>query len=250
MPIKLLLFDVDGVLTEGEARKLDLDLFKMLARLNERSRQDSSFPAATLCTGRPAPYVEVLLQAIDGYLPAIFENGAGLYVPETYSFLPHPNLDGNDPAADGPIVPVRRRLADTLVRRGVAYFQPGKEHTLSLFATDPGQTKRLHEESDAALGELRQTVDYLYSPSCLNILPRGMHKGKGVEFLADYSGYALDDMLGVGDSDVDIPFLRAIGYSAAPSNANERVKEVAQYVSPYPAANGVRDILTHFGISG
>ncbi len=250
MPINLLLFDVDGVLTEGEARKLDLDLFKMLARLNRRAREDPSVPAATLCTGRPAPYVEVLLQAIDGHLPAIFENGAGLYVPETYRFLPHPSLDGDDPAADGPIVPVRRRLAGTLVRRGVAYFQPGKEHTLSLFATDAGQTATLHEEADAALGELRQTVDYLYSPSCLNILPRGMHKGKGVEFLSEYRGYALEDMLGVGDSDVDIAFLQAVGYSAAPSNANERVKEVVQYVSPHPAADGVRDILTYFGISG
>lgn len=249
MPINLLLFDVDGVLTEGEARKLDLDLFKTLARLNQRARQDPSLPAATLCTGRPAPYVEVLLQAMDGHLPAIFENGAGLYVPQTYRFLPHPTLDGNNPAADGPIAPVRRRLADTLVRRGVAYFQPGKEHTLALFATDPSQTTSLHEEANAALGDLRQTVDYLYSPSCLNILPRGMHKGKGVEFLAEYTGYDLDEMLGVGDSDVDVPFLRLVGYSAAPCNANDAVKQAAQYVSPQRAADGVRDILNHFGIS-
>lgn len=249
MPIKLLLFDVDGVLTDGEARKLDLPLFEMLALMNGRARQDPTLPAVTLCTGRPAPYVEVLLQAMDGHLPAIFENGAGLYVPQGYRFLPHPDLDGDTDAA-GPIDPVRRRLAESLVRRGVAYFQPGKEHTLSLFASDPARTTTLHEEADAVLGDLRQTVDYLYSPSCLNILPRGMHKGRGVEFLAQYSGFALEEMLGVGDSDVDVPFLRLVGYSAAPCNANDAVKEVAQYVSAQRAADGVRDILNHFGIAG
>jgi hypothetical protein len=145
---------------------------------------------------------------------------------------------------------VRRRLAETVVRRGAAYFQPGKEYTLSLFATDPSRTATLHEEADAALGELRPTVDYLYSPSCLNILPRGMHKGKGIEFLASYTGYQLKEMLGVGDSDVDVPFLEAVGHSAAPDNGNEAVKQVAQYVSSQRASDGVRDILTHFGISG
>lgn len=250
MNIRLLVFDIDGVLTEGEARRLDLPLFEMLARLNRRARQDPSLPAATLCTGRPAPYVEVLLQAMDGHVPAVFENGAGLYVPQSYRFLPHPSLNADDPASEGPIVAVRRRLAETVVRRGAAYFQPGKEYTLSLFATDPSRTATLHEEADAALGELRPTVDYLYSPSCLNILPRGMHKGKGIEFLASYTGYQLKEMLGVGDSDVDVPFLEAVGHSAAPDNGNEAVKQVAHYVSSQRASDGVRDILTHFGISG
>ena len=245
MTIRLLVFDVDGVLTEGEARRLDLPLFEMLGEMNRRARQDPTLPAATLCTGRPAPYVEVLLQAMDGHVPAVFENGAGLYVPQTYRFLPHPALNG-----DSPLAAVRQRLAETVVRRGVAYFQPGKEYSLSLFATDPGYTDSLHEESDAVLGDLRDTVDYLYSPSCLNVLPRGMHKGKGIEFLESYTGYSATEMLGVGDSDVDVEFLRAVGASAAPDNANEAVKRVVQYVSPQRAADGVRDILNHFAISG
>lgn len=245
MTIRLLVFDVDGVLTEGEARRLDLELFKMLGHMNRRARRDPSFPAATLCTGRPAPYVEVLLQAMDGHLPAVFENGAGLYVPQSYRFLPHPSLNDGDPIAD-----VRRRLYETVVRNGVAYFQPGKEYSLSLFATDPQLTGALHKEADAALGPLRETVDYLYSPSCLNVLPRGMHKGKGIEFLATVSSYGVEEMLGVGDSDVDVPFLGQVGVSAAPVNANEAVKRVVHYVSPQRAADGVRDILSHFGIAG
>jgi hypothetical protein len=56
-------------------------------------------------------------------------------------------------------------------------------------------------------------------------------------------------VLGVGDSDVDLPFLALAGYSAAPANANPAVKEIVQYVAPRPTADGVRDILAYFGLN-
>ena len=128
-PIRLIVFDIDGVLTNGEAEPLDLDLFAPLAEMNRVACLDSSKPAVTVCTGRPAPYVEAILQAIDGHIPAVFENGAGLYVPETYQFLPHPRV------GDGALMRlIRQRLIETLLEKKQAYFQPGKEFTLTLFS--------------------------------------------------------------------------------------------------------------------
>lgn len=49
-------------------------------------------PAVTLCSGRPPPYIEVLLQGIEGHLPAVYENGAGLYNPIGYQLTPHPDM--------------------------------------------------------------------------------------------------------------------------------------------------------------
>lgn len=242
-PIDLIVFDIDGVLTEGEAQVLDLPLLDVLAAMNRMARQQPGHTAVTLCTGRPAPYVELMLQAIDGHLPAIFENGAGLYVPDGYRFLAHPEVVSHSMGV------VRQRLAETLVASGFAYFQPGKEFTLTLFATDPADMLKLDEQVADALGTLCQAVDLVYSSSCLNILPRGMHKGRGIEFLAAETGVPPACMLGVGDSDVDLPFLAAVGRSAAPSNANDAVKACVQYVSPYRTADGVRDILQHFHVA-
>ena len=241
--IRLIVLDIDGVMTGGETHALDLSLLQSLAELNRIARTNNNQPAVTICSGRPAPYVEALLQGMDGHVPAVFENGAGLYVPNGYQFLPHPDILENSH-----ILAVRQRLGETVVREGLAYFQPGKDYSLSLFAYQPADTPQLKGWVEAALGSLTLTVDLVYSVSCLNILLKGSNKAKGVEFLAASTGIQLDEMLGVGDSEVDLEFLTGVGYSAAPENAVKSVKDVVDYVSPFQTSAGVRDILTHFGI--
>ena len=243
-PIQLIVFDIDGVLTEGETKPLDLELLADLARLNRESRHNPIFPAVTLCSGRPAQYVELMLQAIDGHLPGVFENGAGLYVPETYRFLPNPALSNNGKM----IHIIRQRLEETIIKSGEAYIQPGKEYSLTLFSSDPRRTSKLYDLVVAALGDLMREVKLVYSTSCLNILPRQIDKGEGIRFLSEWTGYALSGMLGVGDSDVDQEFLSVVGYSAAPANSHPEIKAIVQYVSPFRTGQGVRDILAHFNI--
>jgi HAD superfamily hydrolase (TIGR01484 family) len=242
--LRLLLFDVDGVLTAGEAQPLDLALLGDLAALNRRARADPSLPAVTLCTGRPAPYVEVMLQVIDGHLPAIFENGCGLYVPSEYRFLPHPAL------AEGgrTFAAVRERLRRALVETGRVFFQPGKEYSLSLFPLNGVTVDDLRPLAVAALGPDAQAVSLVYSVSCLNVIPSGLDKGSGLQFLCRQAGYQPEEVLAVGDSDVDLPLLAQAGYAAAPANASAGVQQLASYVSPFPTMAGVRDILRHFDV--
>lgn len=243
-PIRLLVFDIDGVLTRSEGKAFDLPLLERLAEMNHTAHADPSCPAVTLCTGRPAAYVEAVLRAIDGHLPAVFENGAALYLPDGYRFLPHPAL-GNQSSFEA----VRQRLEDELVRTGQAVLQPGKDYSLSYVVSAPSETDLLYKQAATALGPLNESVDLVCSASCLNVLPRGMNKGKGIEFLASQTDYGPGEMLGVGDSDVDLPFLARVGHSASPANANPDVKRLVQYVAPRLAADGVRDILDHFGLT-
>lgn len=243
-PISLIVLDIDGVVSDGEASPLDLGFLSQLASFNAARPNRESLPAVTLCTGRPAPYVEVMLQAIGGRLPGVFENGAGLYLPEGYQFLAHPSLAENDVEMSE----VRQRLEAELVMTGKAFIQPGKIHTLTLFAQPPIRTDQLQELTTRALGTLAERVQLVYSTSCLNILPRGVDKGKGIEFLADQTGIDPENMLGVGDSDVDLPFLSLVGHSAAPANAVAKVKSVVEFVSRYPTSQGVLDILRQFEV--
>ena len=90
--MKLIVLDIDGVLSPGEAHTFDLGLLARLSDLNRRARQGEAVPAVTLNTGRPSPYVEAVMQAIDGWQPALYESGAGLYFPQSYQFQAAPGL--------------------------------------------------------------------------------------------------------------------------------------------------------------
>jgi hydroxymethylpyrimidine pyrophosphatase-like HAD family hydrolase len=69
-----------------------------------------------------------------------------------------------------------------------------------------------------------------------------------LRFLCEQSGYVPEEVLGVGDSDVDLPFLELTGHSAAPANAFDSVKRIVEYIAPRRTSQGVRDILQHFGL--
>ncbi|NIO68246.1 MAG: hypothetical protein GTN71_04125, partial [Anaerolineae bacterium] len=88
--VRLVVVDVDGCLTPGEARPWNFEALSYVAQLNREARHNPQVPAVTLCTGRQEPYVEVLMQAIDAHLPAIYENGGGLYFPQEYRFAENP----------------------------------------------------------------------------------------------------------------------------------------------------------------
>ncbi len=53
----------------------------------------------------------------------------------------------------------------------------------------------------------------------------------------------LANVAGIGDSIGDVPFLRIVGFSAAPANASETVKSVVDYCSPWVDGRGVVDVI-------
>jgi hydroxymethylpyrimidine pyrophosphatase-like HAD family hydrolase len=244
--IRLMVADVDGVLSLGEAAPFDFAVLQRLAEVNDRARHAPQYPAVTLCTGRPAPYVEVLMQAIHGFYPAIYEHGAGLYLPEPYGFKAHPALT---PAMQAQLMELHGMLHDAFVATDLAYFQPGKSASLSLFART-GVT--LHAVACTADRLARQWGDAFRveaGATCVNVMVRGLDKAEGVRWLARETGIPLHAMAGVGDATGDMPFMQLVGWSAAPANAQAAVKQMAHYTSPYEDGRGLMDILTKIPLS-
>lgn len=243
--MKLIVLDCDGVLSKGEAQPFDGRLLGRLAALNRQARQDASLPAVTLNTGRPSPYVEAVMQAIDGWRPAVYESGAGLYFPETYHFQTTPILT---PARRDALQEVVNRVDQRLVQSGRAYWQPGKTVCHTLFAHPPLTIADFMPEVEAIAAEISDQFVVTPAALALNIHPAGIDKGTGLRWLAQITGINPADMGGVGDSAADIDFLRLVGYPAAPANATGAVKAVACYVSTRPDAAGLHDILDHWSI--
>jgi hydroxymethylpyrimidine pyrophosphatase-like HAD family hydrolase len=234
--IRLVLADVDGCLTAGEGRPIDLAILSSIAATNAASREDGAVPAVALCTGRPAPYVEVLVQEIAAYRPSLFENGAGLVEMNPYRFRSHPRIDS---------AVVRRfrsamdRLDEVLVDTGRATWQPGKSYTATLYPVD-GDVHALWLETRALLDD-GYYVDA--GVECINLMPAGIDKGAGVDWLAAEIGLQLGEIAGVGDADSDLVFLDRVGFSAAPANATPGVRGRVDYVASRPSGEGLLEVI-------
>lgn len=235
-PVRLVLADVDGCLTDGEGRPIDLDVLADVARLNERSRTDPAVPAISLCTGRPAPYVEVLVQEIRAYRPSIFENGCGLLLMEPYGFRAHPSIDAAVMAASRHGLDA---LDAALVATGRATWQPGKTYSGTLYPVD-GDVHRLWTAARELLDE-RFYVDE--GVECINVMPAGIDKGAGVDWLCSVAGLTPAELAGVGDADSDLVFLGRVGFAAAPANSTVGVRAAVDYVSPLPTGRGLLDVV-------
>jgi hydroxymethylpyrimidine pyrophosphatase-like HAD family hydrolase len=238
--LQLIVLDVDGVLSPGEAAPLDFAVLQRLAGYNDRARHDVTCPAITLCTGRPAPYVEVLMQAIHGFSPAVYEHGAGLFIPEPYGFKWHPALT---PATQAQLMQLHVALHQALVATGVAYLQPGKSASLSIFSHAGISLQELARQAGRLAREFGNTFRVEVGATCVNIMVRGLDKAAGVRWLARETNIPLRHMAGVGDARGDLKFMRLLGWSAAPANAQASVKQAVHYTSPYENGQGLVDIL-------
>ena len=239
--IRLVVVDVDGVLSHGEAAPFDFAVLQRLAEFNARARQDPAYPSITLCTGRPVPYVEVLMQAIHGRYPAVYENGAGLYIPEPYGFKWHPAITAESQAR---LTQLQAVLHNGLIAGGLAYFQPGKSASLSLFPRQGVPLGRVYDEAGRLAGDFGDVFSVEEAATCVNVIMRGIDKAEGVRWLARETGILLSAMAGVGDSTSDMKFMQLLGWSGAPANAHESVKRIARYTSPYEDGPALVDILT------
>lgn len=244
-PVRLVVVDVDGCLTPGEGQPWNLQVFSYVAQLNREARHNPQVPAVTLCTGRQEPYVEVLMQAIDAHLPAIYENGGGLYFPQEYRFVEHPIIT---PQMREALSRVKAALRREIVKAGRGYFQPGKEVSLTLYPTNHTTVHELYHIAIKVLTAHRARYTAQASVSCVDILPEGVDKGSGVKWLSEETGIPLAQIGGIGDSTSDLKFLRLVGHSAAPANATDEVKAAVGYVSPYQDGDGVVDILRQWAL--
>lgn len=241
--VRLIALDIDGVISKGKRGSFSQRVVQVLAEMNGRATRDKECPAVTVITGRPAPYVEAIGQVLGCFMPAVFEQGTGLFDPDSYVFLSHPDLD-NGPA----FAVLQTEIRQKIVMTGLARMQLGKEHTISLYSPRPDIAGRLKEVVLESVGDLCDGYELVYSSDSLNILPIGFDKGRGIELLATYTEIPLENTLGVGDSEVDVPFLTKVGYAGAPANATSRVKDAAHYCSREPYGDGLLDILGHFSV--
>jgi hydroxymethylpyrimidine pyrophosphatase-like HAD family hydrolase len=240
--IRLVLCDVDGVITRGEGQPAELFVLERLIAINRLALEDPLMPAVTLCTGRQAPYVELMAQMTGTFLPCIFEHGAGLFFPSAFRFSFHPRL-GVEYAQR--VARLRQALEEPLLRPGRAFVQPGKEATVTLYPLDDASLDELMAAASAAIADL-EPPGFTVARNVLGVelRPLGIDKGSGAHWLSKTLTVPPERMAGVGDSDPDIVFLEQLGTSAAPANATPAVQATVAYTARAAYGEGLLEILS------
>lgn len=238
---RLIVSDVDGCLAPEESAAWNLERFAALAARVRGAGSGEGLPF-TLCTGRPQPYVEVLMKLLDVRVPAICENGAVIY-------SLHDNRSVYGPGVTElkleELREIRRFITSDLLRRHPqAVHQFGKEAQISVFCGDPSRIPLLADEVRAFAERFSDDpVDIGASHYYLNISLRGVTKGSAMQALMAQLGVVREQVAAVGDTAGDLPLREQAGFFGCPSNATPETAARADYVSPYPDAAGLMDIL-------
>ena len=247
--IQLVVSDIEGCLNLNE-HTYDLEALSWMKAVNQLAREDNPIPYITVCSGRQHAFVEAITQIISGTLPAIFENGCGLYFPtrslyEEYAW--HPLL--SQPEVFSQFTKVRQKIREEVIAANQARRVPGKEMMLSLHPVPPVGVKEVYALVTEIVAKSQLVASITRSASAVDITPPGIDKAAGVRWLLDTLEGTLPvklaNVAGVGDSDGDLPFLRIVGFSAAPANASEHVKSLVDYGSSGADGRGVADIIKH-----
>jgi len=183
------------------------------------------------------------MRAIDGYIPAIFENGAGLYYPKEDDYRLHFLIASQIPQIKKQISEAKNVIRKEIINTFKAKFEWGKDFSISI---DPPVNMSIEYFFEIVQDTLRKRhidLNITHSASAIDITPKGIDKFSGLQFLLEELDIDPNDVAGIGDTRGDFPILKNVGFSAAPNNATNEVKQIVNYVSDYENGDGVIDII-------
>lgn len=125
----------------------------------------------------------------------------------------------------------------------IAEFVDWKLHKILLC----GEPEELKEVEKTLISRFGNEVDiYFSAPWFLEVMPKGVNKGIGVEIICRDMDISLGEVIAFGDSYNDISMLSAAGLGVAMGNADEKVKESANYVTDTCDRDGIAKALSRF----
>lgn len=110
-----------------------------------------------------------------------------------------------------------------------------------------GQEKLRKFQADHREWEKGRCTSFFSCDEYLEYCPLGATKGYGVEYLEKFLNISKENTIAVGDQENDIPMLQAAHIGCAMKNAEEKVKEIADYVTEHDNnEDGVAEVIEKF----
>jgi Cof subfamily protein (haloacid dehalogenase superfamily) len=122
-----------------------------------------------------------------------------------------------------------------------ATAQPGIRCIKSMFVTEAEAQDRIRP----LLAERFGNTIYVArtNPVFLEIMAAGVSKGEGLKTAMKARGLKAEEVIALGDEENDLPMFTAAAFAAAPANAKEKVKDMADLVIGPNSEDGVAEFI-------
>lgn len=87
-----------------------------------------------------------------------------------------------------------------------------------------------------------------WTPLFADVNPGGISKKVGIETFCDYFGIDVSETMAFGDGGNDISMLKFVKIGVAMGNANDKVKEISDFITQEVDDHGIERALIHFGL--
>lgn len=250
--VKAVSLDIEGCITSSGGGKqswpTEMMFYLACLLLSAKARMGIQF---FVNSGRGGQYVEAVLQALELVVystPSIFENGSGIYFPDTKDFMLNPAITDEKLSAFQEIKKVLIKITAEL--DGIQEL--GKDFSFS--ASKPvgmsiTEYFKLFRQKLLKQAGIEKTIEMTHSQSSADFTVRGVNKQTGLEFWCRKTGIKLEELAAIGDSRGDLPVLKIVRLPMCPSNSTDDVVKLVRdrggYVSCYQATLGVVDCIAH-----
>ncbi len=253
--IKAIFFDIDGTLTDFSTHAIPDAVFDTLYRLKEKGIR------LVIATGRGPDGLFVLKDfPFDGYITlngqycytgdgtVIYENTID---PASIRILLE-ELQKN-PVPCGFQTNTRRvfnfrdeRVDEIHAITGNDDHPAGDISTIDQEPVYQAMIFMNEEEEENLLRKLPDCHGARWYPTFFDLSPKGGTKVKGIDMFVRHFGISLEETMSFGDGGNDLEMIKHTAVSVAVGNANEALKEAADYVTAGPEEGGIEAALKHY----
>lgn len=261
MNYKLVALDLDGTLLDQDKR-LTPETIATISKVRELGTE------VTLCTGRMFAAALPYAQELELTLPLITYNGGLVMKPDNREILYQRVLPNRH--AREIIFRAReqgfsinyyhedRLLVEKITKQNQLYAEWARvslelvedlaalpyDPLKILLMGDQEKLERFEKECNGLFnGEVYITKSW---PTFLEFMHPEATKGRGLKALIEHLGLDKSQVLGIGDSYNDLEMFKSLGLAVAMGNAEEEVKQAADYVTKSNRENGVAEALKKF----
>lgn len=236
----LVICDIDGCLSPESHAVLDIDRLLRLADHNRRAVRLKDRPLVTLCSGRPIGFVECLCRLLQNTeVPAIGENGVWLWSPVDNVFECDPTISEEQLEM---VHEARKFLRHRFQSDGVVQ-QPGKTASIALYHPNPEFLKSIIPVIDQEFQDRQWPIRVSMTWFYINCDLEHITKATAIDRLLSHTGIDASRTVGIGDTISDRFIADRVAWFGCPSNADEDIQKMADYVSEHAEVDGVLDLI-------